>query len=338
MIDLHHHFDGAFETEALYREAQRRNLPQAKLSLADFTERCRVAPQCRSLTEFLDVFNFFYDIAQDAEFLHAQAVALPERTAKQGVAYLETRFAPHLFTGDRYNTRNITESVVSGLAENKKANVRLILCAMRNVPAHIIEDLITLYDEFAQRGVCGIDLAGDESRYACREYAPIFARAHEQGIPITIHAGEAAGPSSVYDALDLFHARRIGHGIRSIEDTALVQRLVADNIGLEVCLTSNLQTGNAKSYAEHPFRRLFDAGVKVTLNTDDPSVSNIDLMHEWRIASREMKLARADEKALLLNSIEVAFCDEATKRSLREKIESEFAPHNIPFYSRTREQ
>lgn len=338
MIDLHHHFDGAFETEALYCEAKRRNLPQAKLSLADFTERCRVSPQCRSLTEFLDVFNFFYDIAQNVDFLHAQAMALPERTAKQGVIYLETRFAPHLFTGNRYSTRDITESVVSGLSKNGNTNVRLILCAMRNVPTPIIEDLIALYEEFSKRGVCGIDLAGDESRYACREYAPIFARAHEQGIPITIHAGEAAGPSSVYDALDLFRARRIGHGIRSIEDAALIKRLVADKIGLEVCLTSNLQTGNARSYTEHPFRRLFDAGVKVTVNTDDPAVSNIDLMHEWRVASRELKLDRADEKALLLNSIEVAFCDDTTKQVLREKIEAEFAPYNTPFYSKIDEK
>jgi len=250
MIDLHHHFDGAFDIDALYTEAKRRNLPQGKLSATEFAGRCRVPADCRTLTEFLAVFDFFYDIAQDIDFLHNEARTLPVRMQKGGVIYLETRFGPHLFKGDRYSAAEVTESVVSGLETSPQTPVRLILCAMRNSPIETVSDLIDLYVKFKDRGVCGIDLAGDESRYACREYEPVFARAHEMGIPITIHAGEASGPQSVKDALDLFRARRIGHGIQSIQDAGLVKRLADEKIGLEVCLTSNLQTGNAASYQE----------------------------------------------------------------------------------------
>ncbi|GAB4423159.1 MAG: adenosine deaminase [Turneriella sp.] len=330
-IDLHHHFDGAFELPHLYEEALRRNLPQSKLSAAEFYAKCQVSPECRTLTEFLAVFEFFYEIAQDADFLHEEARRLPARMARQGVIYLETRFGPHLFTGSGLTPERVTEAVVSGLESGSRAEnttlppVRLILCAMRNAPVDHVRELLTLYEQFHARGVCGIDLAGDESRYACREYAPVFARAKEMDIPVTIHAGEAAGPQSMLDALGLFGARRIGHGIRAVESPALVERLAREKITLEVCLTSNLQTGNAPGYAEHPFVRLRAAGVLVTINTDDPSVSGIDLGHEWQQAITTYSLAPCDQKQLLLNSAEAAFCPVAERDALKERIEAFFA-------------
>lgn len=322
MIDLHHHFDGAFDIGALYTEAQRRDLPQGKLSAGEFRARCQVPSDCRTLTEFLAVFDFFYEIAQNLDFLHNQAKTLPARMADGGVIYLETRFAPHLFSNSSHNAADVVESVVSGFEAGAGSPVRLILCAMRNAPIAQVEELTALYEKFAGRGVCGIDLAGDESRYACREYAPVFQKAAAMGIPVTIHAGEASGPQSVYDALDLFKARRIGHGIRSVEDPALVQRLADEKIGLEVCLTSNLQTGNAASYQAHPFMRLKNAGVLVTLNTDDPTVSGIDLNHEWNIAMKEYAFTPADRKTLLMNSLALAFCGPDIREKLKKQIEA----------------
>lgn len=321
MIDLHHHFDGAFEIGALYKEAKRRNLAQGKLGEAEFAARCQVPANCRTLTEFLAVFEFFYDIAQDLDFLHAQAMSLPRRASAGGAIYLETRFGPHLFTGSKYTPAEVVESVIAGLERDKTIPVRLILCVMRNSPIEHVADLVTLYEKFHDRGVCGIDLAGDESRYPCRDYAAVFAKAHALGIPITIHAGEAAGPQSVKDALDLFHARRIGHGIRSVEDADLVSRLADEKIGLEVCLTSNLQTGNAAGYQAHPFLRLRDSGVLVTVNTDDPTVSGIDLRHEWHIAKTEYKLTPVEQKQLLRNSAALAFCSETERRNLIQQID-----------------
>lgn len=324
-IDLHHHFDGAFDLPHLYREARRRKLPQGQLSEQEFFARCQVAPTCRTLTEFLAVFEFFYGIAQDADFLHEEARLLPSRVAEDGVIYLETRFGPHLFSNAHLTPEQVTEAVLSGIESNPAVPVRVILCALRNSPTEQVVELLSLYEKFAHRGVCGIDLAGDESRYACREYAPIFARAKAAGIPVTIHAGEAAGPASILDALDLFGARRIGHGIRAVEDTALVERLAGEKIALEICLTSNLQTGNAVNYKEHPFEKLRSAGVPVTINTDDPSVSGIDLSHEWATAISVYALSATAQREILLNAVQAAFCSAELRDRLRNQVEHFFA-------------
>lgn len=330
-IDLHHHFDGAFDLQHLYREARRRGLPQGRLPEAEFYARCQVSPQCRTLTEFLAVFEFFYDIAQDADFLFEEARSLPARMANQGVIYLETRFGPHLFSGSGLTPERVTDAVISGLEAGRSMNsaeqprVRLILCVMRNAPIAQVDELLSLYEKFHARGVCGIDLAGDESRYACREYEPAFSRARAKGIPVTIHAGEAAGYQSMLDALDLFGARRIGHGIRAVESAALLERLAREKITLEVCLTSNLQTGNAAGYAGHPFERLRAAGVRVTINTDDPSVSGIDLNHEWLQAIETYGLTPSQQKQILLDAADSAFCPAEERAALHRRIESFFA-------------
>ncbi len=323
-LDLHHHFDGAFDLNHLYEEAKRRQLPQAKFSFEEFAAKCQVSSTCTTLTEFLNVFHFFYDIAQDRDFLHDEAVLLAKRASKEGLIYLETRFGPHLFASPTVSAEDATKAVIDGLKTDKTTPIRLILCVMRNSPPKYVEELIALYEKYHNDGVCGIDLAGDESLFACEEYAPLFDRAKALKIPVTIHAGEAAGPESVLQALDTFHARRIGHGIRSLESPSLVERLVKERTPLEICLTSNLQTGNAASYKAHPFTALRKAGVLVTINTDDPSVSGIDINHEWIAAIREFELQSADQKALLLNSVEAAFCDDALKGKLRTQIEEFF--------------
>ena len=122
MIDLHHHFDGAFDINALYQEAKRRNLPQGNLSSEEFATHCQVKPESRSLSAFLAVFDFFYGIAQDIDFLHKEALALPQRMAEQGVLYLETRFAPHLFTATHYSAEAVVEAAVTGLEKNENKN------------------------------------------------------------------------------------------------------------------------------------------------------------------------------------------------------------------------
>jgi len=321
MIDLHHHFDGALSVEALYKEAQRRNLPQGKLLPLEFASRCRVGDDCKTLTDFLAVFNFFYDIAQNIDFLHEQAKTLPNTLKQQGLVYAETRFAPNLFADKKNSVVEVTEAVLSGLNHDPtQIPVRLILCVMRNSSLSDLNDLLMLYEKFESRGVCGIDLAGDESQFPCLEYIPIFDRAREMEIPVTIHAGEAAGPDSVKIALDQFHARRIGHGIQSIQDAELVRRLADQGIPLEVCLTSNVQTGNAKNLISHPFMDLYRQGVKVTINTDDPTVSGIDLQHEWRSAIQTFQLSQADQNQILQNSIDAAFCEASLKRELQKQL------------------
>ncbi|MCB1202234.1 MAG: adenosine deaminase [Leptospiraceae bacterium] len=321
-IDLHHHLDGAFRASSLYQEAVRRNLPQAKLSYNEFQAKCRVRPNCRSLTEFLDVFNFYYDIGSNIPFLKHAAQDAVEDFKNDGVLYAETRFAPHLFgIGDE--VREAVNAVLEGL-ENGHAKggpkVNLILCMMRGHSAKFITELIDLALEFKNRGVVAIDLAGDESRYSGDEYSMSFSEVHSAGIPVTIHAGEAAGAESVWRALKNFHAVRIGHGIRSREDLALVKYLIEHGIFLEICVTSNLQTGTVESIESHPLKEYLAQGVKVTLNTDDPSVSDITLSGEWETVAEKLNLGAKEILQILLNSADAAFISEQEKQNLRQTI------------------
>lgn len=325
-IDLHHHLDGAFRPSSLYKEAFRRNLPQSKLSKEDFFANCRVSSQCNSLSEFLDVFSFFIDIAARPEFLKECAFEIVEDMKNDGVIYAETRVAPHLFGGSEKISENIS-AILEGLQKGRQMyglQVNLILCTMRGAPKNWVKELLEIFEIYSGKGVVGLDLAGDEGKYASEELVAYFSKAHSLKLPITIHAGEADGPKSVWNAVKKFHASRIGHGVRSIEDNELMDYLYKNKIPLEICLSSNLHTGVVKDYASHPFPHLLRKGLCVTLNTDDPSVSGIDLSNEWQKAIEHFNLTKKEIKTILLHSVSAAFLPLSKKRFLEKKVSDFF--------------
>ena len=173
--------------------------------------------------------------------------------------------------------------------------------------------------EYLGKGVGAIDLAGAEALFPTADFADLFVLARELGVPYTIHAGEADGPESVYKALE-FGTKRIGHGIRSLEDGALVQRLAAEGITLELCPTSNLNTSIFESYAAYPLHNLMTAGVKVTVNTDNMTVSNTTVAEELK----HLDLAKEEMYLLAKNAVEAAFADAETKEWLKEEVEKRF--------------
>lgn len=326
-IDLHHHFDGAFSVSELYKEAKRRKLKQGELSFSEFSKSCQVSPNCRSLSEFLAVFSFFYDIAKDLDFLKKSALNLVLELKQEGLIYAETRFSPHLLTPDNKKLEETVEAILSGLQEGEKQTqlkVNVILCMMRGSPEKHLQEIIELAQKYHTNGVVAIDLAGDESRFLGKEYADLFKKAHDLGIPITIHAGEGAGAESVNFAIKELKASRIGHGIRSEEDFQLMSYLKENQIPLEICLTSNVQTGTVSSYQSHPFPKFLQEGLCVTLNTDDPSVSGINLTHEWDVALKEYELSPKHVKKILENSVKGAFCNLKEKEFFFHKINEYF--------------
>jgi len=325
-IDLHHHFDGAFRSSSLYKEAKRRNLPQGKLSFKEFQNKVTLKPTCNSLTEFLDTFNYFYDIPTDVNFLKKAAEELVEDLYEDNLIYAETRFAPHLFADENLSQKEIVKNVVDGLKAGYKKTglkVNLILGIMRGFPLELVEELISIYHQFDE--VVGLDLAGDESKFPGDEYKEVYQKANADGIPITIHAGEAAGPKSIWLALNELKASRIGHCVQAIEDEKLMQYLFENKISQEICLTSNLQTGTILNLEDHPIQNFYDRGLKITINTDDPSVSDIDLSHEWELAIEQYNLNDEDVKKILKNSADGSFVSENEKLSLKEKIENKMA-------------
>jgi adenosine deaminase len=173
---------------------------------------------------------------------------------------------------------------------------------------------------YRNRGIVGVDLAGDEIHYSAAPFAPLFKRAAENGLGITIHAGEAGGAANVREAVEVLHAQRIGHGIRSIEDSNVLQLLRQHGVTLEVCPTSNLQTGVVDNFGLHPLRDLYVLGVNVTINTDDPSVSDTSLTDEYMVAMMGLGVSLRDLRMCTRNSIRAAFLPPEIKQQLETVI------------------
>ena len=181
-------------------------------------------------------------------------------------------------------------------------------------------ETVRLVEQFRGTRVVGFDIAADEAGFPIDNHLKAFAYANEKGFNITAHAGEAKGAESVWETLEYFHPQRIGHGVRSIEDQALIQFLKEKNIHLEVCPTSNVQTNVTENLSTHPIDKLYDYGLSVGINTDARTISNVTLEKEYQLLQEHFNWQLEHFKACNLAAIEHAFTSEAMKNNLRKKI------------------
>ena len=241
---------------------------------------------------------------------------------RQGVMYTELRFAPQLCIVDGFSQEDVVRASIEGINSVDGIDIQLILCCMRGGTKKANIENIDITKKYLGKGVCAADLAGAEGLYPTSDYVDIFEYASSINVPFVIHAGEVDGPSSVYCAIEL-GAKRIGHGIRSVEDPELVKQLVENKIPLEYCPTSNVKTGIFNSIKEEPYKKLKEAGVIITVNSDDPSVEGTTIKEEYKALVKNFGLTKQDIKQLLFNAVNVSFADKTTKTKMLEKIESE---------------
>lgn len=288
-IVLHIHLDGSLRPESVKEWLKQDG---KNVSLEDVKNRLMINKDCKDLNEYLEKFELPSQVLQSKERIKQATYELYEDLAKQNVIYAEVRFAPskHIENGLTYE--EVVESAISGMQEAKKMfNIdgNLILCCMRG-DNNKFENIQTVKvaREYLNKGVCAIDLAGAEALFATKNFEDIFKMARENNIPFTIHAGEADGAESVKKAIE-FGAKRIGHGIRCIEDRALMQILRTEQIPLEVCPTSNVQTQAVMG--EHPLQHLYVNKILTTINTDNNTVSNTDIEQEymWVLQNTELQ-------------------------------------------------
>lgn len=324
-IDLHFHLDGSLRASTVRDLARRINYPLPTEDLSELRKRITVPINCNSLTEFLNCFFNFYDLLKNPFAVERMAFEAVEDAYNQNIKYIEIRFAPQLQAEGDFTAEKVLQAAFRGIERAMSVfdvEAKLILCLFRS---HSIEknmEVVYLADKYRSRGVVAIDLAGDESRYPVELYSECFKEAVKLGIPITIHAGEAAGADSIRNAINL-GATRIGHGTRLYEDRELMQYVKKNRIGLEVCLTSNLHTAVVRNIEEHPVKEYMNEGLCVTLNTDDPGISEIDLTHEYRVAVRHIGFGVEELLKVIFNACDVAFMDEKSKRLLKKRIIAE---------------
>ena len=323
LIDLHLHLDGSLSLNSVKKLAEIQSIAIPKDDEA-LKEMLQVSEGCRDLNEYVEKFEFPCSLMQTALGICTAVQNLEAELAAQGLLYAEIRFAPQLHTLKGMTQGEVVAAAVSGMGQSALRS-NLILCCMRGKDNHEANlETMHVAKEFLGKGVGGVDLAGAEALFPTENFKELFDLAKGWNIPYTIHAGEAAGPESVYKALE-FGTKRIGHGIRSLEDEVLVKRLTEEGITLELCPTSNLNTSIFSSYEEYPLRKLMEAGVKVTINTDNMTVSNTTVAAELQHMMEAVQLTEEEMHQLAENAASAAFAEEETKCWLKEEIEKRFA-------------
>jgi adenosine deaminase len=319
-VELHLHLDCSLSYAAVAQLDE-------SVSLEEYQREFIAPPRCTSLADFLTRAPRGFQLMQDEASLALVVEDVFEQLAADGVIYAEVRFAPLL-----HLERGLTpEQVVAAIDRATEACIRssgiearLILCTLRHFDRE--QSLVTarLVQQFRGSRVAALDIAGDEAGYPIDAHIHAFHYAIEHGLYRTAHAGEARGPESVWETLREFRPSRIGHGVRSIEDAALVQHLIQERIHLEVCPTSNLQTGISRDYAEHAVDKLYRAGVPLSISTDTRTITNITLSEEYRNLEEHFGWTGDDLTACNQAAINAAFIDEPAKSKLRGSITASY--------------
>jgi adenosine deaminase len=307
--ELHCHLDGSLRPETMIEIARETGKAMPTPDADSLREYMRVT-DAQNLEEYLARFETTLAVMQTTSALERVAYELVEDASRDGVRYIEVRFAPNLNTREGLLLQDVIESSLRGLgrAEREHGTVaRVIVCALRHQPVEIAEELAELAVAYRDRGVVGFDLAGGEAGNPATRYASAFAYAHRHDMACTCHAGEGAGADSVRDALHGCCADRLGHATRLIEDASLLDYVIDRRIALEICLTSNVQTRAAESYERHPFRSYFDRGCNVVLNTDNRLMSGTTLTDEYVHAARHLGFSFDELAQVAINSFDSAF-------------------------------
>lgn len=328
MIDLHIHLDGSLSLKTVKKLL---NADEAGLSKNDevLSKMMQAPANCKDLNEYLTRFDFAVSLLQTKEALKTAAYDLCCELKDRGLIYAEIRFAPQKHTDRGLTQEDAVQAVLKGM---KDSGLRsgLILCCMRGNDNRE-QNLETVYvaKKYIESGVCAIDLAGAEALYPTQDFEYVFSSAKSLCIPYTIHAGEADGPKSVYKAIEM-GAKRIGHGVRSVEDEDLVKTLSKEQIPLEVCVKSNIDTGVFETVEEHTIKKLYDSGVFITVNTDNTTVSATSLGEEYGRIIKAFSFSDSEIEALMLKAAEAAFVNDETKTALKQEIKKEFElPKNL---------
>ena len=327
-VDLHRHLEGSLRLETLAEIAREHGIDLPSYDMDQLRPYVQITDDPPDFQRFLGKFQLlrrFYTTREAVERVAYEAVI---DAAADNVRYLELRFNPAaLAHAQGFPFEEVTDWVIQSVMRaqaDQNIVVRLLCTVVRHEDLGSANQIMDIALARHAQGIVGVDLAGDEVKHSARPFAAMFRRVAESGLGVTIHAGEASGAENVREAIELMSAQRIGHGIRAIENSDVVKLVRDRNVALEVCPTSNLQTGVMQKFGHHPLRDLFMLGVNVTLNTDDPSVSDTTLTDEFLVAMMGMGLTLPDLKKIIRNGIRAAFLPIDERERLEDQIIAEF--------------
>jgi adenosine deaminase len=326
-VDLHRHLEGSLRLTTLLEVGRTHGL-----SLPS-TNRLRELVQIGdeelfTFENFLSKFEtlrLFYRSPEVISRLTREAVA---DAAADNVRYMELRFTPAaLGKAEGFPPEQVMDWVIEGAHKAEKefgVMTRLIASVNRHEGPDLAAGVVRAAAERREQGVVGLDLAGNEARFPGLVFAGLFREARQAGLHITVHAGEWGGAQNVSDAILHLSAERIGHGVRVLEDPPTTALARERQVAFEVCITSNYQSGVVPALSVHPLPRMLAHGLNVTINTDDPSISQIRLSDEYRVACEDLGLSQEALQGRVLAAARAAFLSEEERRPLLERLEKEF--------------
>lgn len=322
LIDLHRHLEGNMRLETILELAERFNVSLPARSVDGLRPFAQITNQQPGVMAFLEKFKLPISVIGDEDACRRIAEEAVLDAAAEEIDYLELRFSP-LFMAATYqlNPIGVVAAVLDGMhsgATKSEIQVKALGIISRTygpqLAAQELEALLAYADQ-----ITGLDLAGDEANYPAELFADHFDKAREAGWHVSVHAGEAAGPQSIWNAIRLLGAERIGHGLAATQDPALMDYLFERQIGIECNLTSNVQTSSVASYESHPLKFFLENGLLASINSDDPGISGIDLPYEYHFAAPKAGLSPAQIRQAQLNALESAFLTPREKQALLRK-------------------
>ena len=316
-VELHTHIDCSLSHETVARLG-------VDLTPEEYRQNFVAPERCKDLTEYLACIDPALKILQTKKSLEFAIDGLIAAQAAENVLYAELRFAPHLHLERGLGLDDVMETVLQAIRiSGSRYNVEcgLILCTLRHFTEQQSLEVADLTLRFADQGVVALDLAGDEANYSIAPNIAAFKQVREAGGNVIAHAGEASGADSVLETLDLLQAKRIGHGVRSVEDMALVERIVAEVLHLEICPSCNIQTGIFSEITRHSLPKLLDIGVNISLNTDGRATNGASLSSEYQVVSDAFGWSDHIFLDLNRNALNASFASDRVKSSVNSQID-----------------
>jgi len=322
LTDIHRHLDGNIRLQTILDLAQTFNVKLPANNLIALKPHVQVVEKEPSLVAFLSKLDWMVGVLGDYEAVRRVAYENVADAFNAGIDYTELRFSPgYMAMSHRLHAQGVVEAVVEGIKQGQadfdvKVNLIGILSRTFGVDACQVEldALLSHKDQLV-----AVDLAGDELGFPSHLFLNQFKQARDSGLQITAHAGEAAGAEAIWYAIEQLGANRIGHGVKAIEDPKLMDYLAQHQIGIESCPTSNIQTSTVASYQVHPIKQFLKHGLLVSLNTDDPGVSDIEIGYEYNQAAKLIGLTDSELLQLQQNGLKMAYLSPQEKQQLIDK-------------------
>jgi adenosine deaminase len=319
--ELHLHLDGSVRPKTVLELAKQGGVALPTENLEKLTDFLEATDATASLVEYIEYFQLPIAVLQNAPALERATYELCEDLKNDNVRYAEIRYGPWLHVEEGLSLTDVLRAVLSGWDAGRKAyglEGGIIVTALRDMPPAQNLALAQVAGRYVNSGVVGFDLAGDEAGHPPILHEDAFRVARSLGLNITIHAGEAAGPESVRQAIAM-GAVRLGHGVRAQEDSDVIAMIQENGIELDMAPTSNAQTKAVRRLEDHPLKRFYEQGIKVTISTDSRTVSDITLTQEFQTVARVLGCSREQIWAMNLQALEGGFGDEVTRTRLRHE-------------------